>query len=540
MAGGKPRVAVGLINAVDEIPDQVALAFSLRCDYTVTPLGQYKDGFTPFVELSLEPRIWSSAIVGLHVSDMQAELSWALHMGIYSFMISINGGDWLEKSIEFQRAFLPSHTEIWIRASDWGAWNSFRSSLSEPEMTQMCYVVLVLDDATSFIDGRWSAEPVVAVEVTAQALQLHGQFIQQLCLGGAHLITNEFGVEAVKRFISFLPEVSRDDQWVSGYQDFLQIPLQPLKDNLPNSTYAVFEHDRTKYDLYEEAITRELSKHQRDEPVRIAVGGAGRGGLVDASLRAASRAGCRVVVTAIEKNPHAVATLRAKCSQPSWEAVTVVQGSLKDVELPRLVDIMVTELLGSFGDNEASPECVNDAMRLLDTVNGVSIPRSYTSSTEPISSHKLWNKISLDSVKLQTLYVVSLRQVYFPSTAQFVFEFNHSRSLVDLEKRARLHFVNQGVDTVIHGFACYFHCDLGNGVTMSTHPATKTPGMLSWFPGFLPLIDPVPLPAGAGLTLEISRCVRPCKALWYEWMVVEPVVGKLHNLNGKAYSVSLD
>ena len=38
---------------------------------------------------------------------------------------------------------------------------------------------------------------------------------------------------------------------------------------------------------------------------------------------------------------------------------------MRGVELPEPVDILVSELLGSFGDNELSPECLDGAMRFL-------------------------------------------------------------------------------------------------------------------------------------------------------------------------------
>jgi hypothetical protein len=51
-----------------------------------------------------------------------------------------------------------------------------------------------------------------------------------------------------------------------------------------------------------------------------------------------------------------------------------------------------SELLGSFGDNELSPECLDGAQRFLKP-DGVSIPQAYTSYLQPITSHKLWNDV---------------------------------------------------------------------------------------------------------------------------------------------------
>lgn len=51
---------------------------------------------------------------------------------------------------------------------------------------------------------------------------------------------------------------------------------------------------------------------------------------------------------------------------------------------------MVSELLGSWGDNELSPECLDGAQDYLQPY-GISIPQSYTSYLSPITTSKLWN-----------------------------------------------------------------------------------------------------------------------------------------------------
>lgn len=47
------------------------------------------------------------------------------------------------------------------------------------------------------------------------------------------------------------------------------------------------------------------------------------------------------------------------------DSVQLLFGDMRHVELPELVDILISELLGSFGDNELSPECLDGAMRFL-------------------------------------------------------------------------------------------------------------------------------------------------------------------------------
>lgn len=47
------------------------------------------------------------------------------------------------------------------------------------------------------------------------------------------------------------------------------------------------------------------------------------------------------------------------------DKVKVLFGDMRFIEVPELADILVSELLGSFGDNELSPECLDGAMRFL-------------------------------------------------------------------------------------------------------------------------------------------------------------------------------
>ena len=94
------------------------------------------------------------------------------------------------------------------------------------------------------------------------------------------------------------------------------------------------------------------------------------------------------------------------------------------------------------------------------------------------------------------------------------------------------------VGSVLHGFAGYFETVLYKDVVLSTHPPTHTPGMASWFPIFFPLREPVYVPAGADVTVNMSRCVNPHK-VWYEWSVSSPAPTPIHNISGRSYFVGL-
>jgi len=78
-----------------------------------------------------------------------------------------------------------------------------------------------------------------------------------------------------------------------------------------------------------------------------------------------------------------------------WEKlVTIVAADMRLWEAPQQADILVSELLGSFGDNELSPECLDGAQTFLKE-GGISIPQSYTSFLQPITTAKLWNDVKV-------------------------------------------------------------------------------------------------------------------------------------------------
>lgn len=347
------------------------------------------------------------------------------------------------------------------------------------------------------------------------------------------------------------------ERFGSGYQDYLQAPLQPLADNLESVTYEVFEKDPVKYDWYERAVAQALSdwsaqKKPTSSPtgaVVIAVAGSGRGPLVTRSLRASASTGVPVEVWAVEKNPNAYVLLQ-KHNVEDWNgAVTVVKSDMRAWKGPHRigsapdgslaptygkVDIVVSELLGSFGDNELSPECLDGVQHVLAPQYGISIPSSYTAHLTPVLAPRLHADISQratgDPTATETPYVVLLHAVDYLATSvpdcprfQLAWEFSHplpTATLATAEARraggvsgggggsmsggdganehnaryARLKFVcrDRGV---VHGLGGYFEAVLYDGgdagkVELSTRPDNidaKSKDMISWFPIFFPL-----------------------------------------------------
>ena len=99
----------------------------------------------------------------------------------------------------------------------------------------------------------------------------------------------------------------------------------------------------------------------------VVVAGAGRGPIVDAALRAAAKANLSdsIIIYALDKNVMVINTL-LHLKRTAWmEKVNVVCADMRTWKPCEMVDIIVSELLGSFGDNELSPECIDGAQRYL-------------------------------------------------------------------------------------------------------------------------------------------------------------------------------
>lgn len=374
---------------------------------------------------------------------------------------------------------------------------------------------------------------------------------------------------------------------LTSFQDWLQSPLQPLSDNLESATYEVFEGDPVKYNQYEVATMEALIEWKKlKKPtsktgfVVIAVAGSGRGPLVTRALKAAEYAEVDVEVWAVEKNPNAYVYLLRQ-NQNVWGGrVKVIKTDMRHWKGPVIsesadgpvygkVDILISELLGSFGDNELSPECLDGIQHVM-APQGISIPSSYTAHFTPIATPKLHADIlarsATDPNAFQTPWVVHLFSLDYNAQRvpehpriQQAWEFSHpipESTLKAVEARRSGGVVGGGGGSmagaagandhnsrfchltfvcrtrgVTHGLAGYFESTLyesqlketlGEKVEISTHPERideKSKDMISWFPIFFPLnVSFFPsiffsfLPFALLLSFVSLQCFKPLEA----------------------------
>jgi len=208
---------------------------------------------------------------------------------------------------------------------------------------------------------------------------------------------------------------------------------------------------------------------------------------------------------------------------------------------------LVSELLGSFGDNELSPECLDGAQAYLKE-DGVSIPQAYTSYLAPLQSSKLYNEVRGSKAErgkppeapFEMPYVVRLHNCSVLAKPKPVFTFTHPNKaeVIDNCRFLSIDFDVQE-DALVHGFAGYFDSALYKDVMLSIVPETHSPGMFSWFPILFPIREPILVTGGSTVTIDIWRRVTS-KNVWYEWAFrCGGQVSPIHNPKGRSYTIGL-
>ncbi|RKP11211.1 protein arginine N-methyltransferase 5 [Thamnocephalis sphaerospora] len=521
---------------------------------------------------------WADSVVGRHaawadLSDaqtriaaemvLQREATWAMHLGVPATILMLptelsrvpNVARYVNNLLRS-----PSYTQLWIQApmtttirdetegvascdedASWECWNLLRTLCGHNAR-----VLLALELTADLPDEghlqRWFAEPLVAL-VFAKDIWLrnakgfpvlgkcHQATVRRMLKRQPQVIVRagthpgaklEHYQQYVRHLARTQPPPNACEAFAVGYQDYLQAPLQPLMDNLESATYQVFEQDPVKYAQYEKAVYHALLDRVpagSDVVTTVMVVGAGRGPLVTRSLAAADKAQRAVRVYAVEKNPNAYVTLQ-RMKQTQWQdRVTVIWSDMREWDAPIKADILVSELLGSFGDNELSPECLDGAQRFLKP-DGISIPSSYTAYVAPLSSSKLYTEVAAfgQEARFETPYVVLFNAVHELTAPQPTWSFHHplrDADTGDLIGNAKNVFT-LAQSATIHGIAGYFDTVLYKDVTLSIHPATFSEGMFSWFPIYFPFKTPIYAPAGSKIETHFWR-LTDCKKTWYEW-----------------------
>ncbi|BES98722.1 protein arginine n-methyltransferase [Nesidiocoris tenuis] len=449
----------------------------------------------------------------------------------------------------------------------WHWWNDVRL-MCQSHARLMVVLELTADLPEEGLLDRWHGEPIELLIVPTSIFltnkggfptlsKAHQRFVMKCALRNtAVLVSGANRHGSLKHYIQYIrnlyqkAEVPPSRQHDAGFEDTLQMPLQPLADHLESFTYEVFEKDPVKYSEYGNAVYKALLDRVPESEAATAtqvimVVGAGRGPLVTQSILAAKEAKRNVRIYAVEKNPNAVQTLLDLKKEDWGEIVTVVHTDMRKWNAPEKCDILVSELLGSFGDNELSPECLDGAQVFLKD-DGISIPSSYRSFIQPMMSMKYYNEAR--NLKLnhhhptgnfEQTYVVALGSSYMIAPVQQLFEFVHPNKspAIDNSRYKSLKFTAQE-DSTMYGFTGYFDTTLYKDVRLSIVPETFSVGMFSWFPVYIPIQEPIYVRKGEIIEVVFWRR-HDEKRVWYEWCITNPRISGIHNVNGRSSAMNL-
>lgn len=339
----------------------------------------------------------------------------------------------------------------------------------------------------------------------------------------------------------------------------LQSPLQPSVNNLDNYTYNLFEEDVFKYDQYEKAIIKALSDLKRNWSLtskpHIFFLGPGRGPLIDrffSALKFVDLSPSDFLITAIERNPNVMIYLNQKNSNDWNDNVNILNLNSKNfihyknkMDLP-LINMVISELIGSFGCNELMPECI-DTISTPELCHSdcIFIPQSLNCYVSPVYCPKIW-KIALET-STDNLYVPLIPEMEtLTENPELVWSFkskvsNHLNSGLNSNKHnsRQCHIsIEPNKKGVVHGLAGYFSSVLYSDVVVDNLP--KPPeinGSISWLPAFIPFEKSLILYDGHEISLLLNRICSD-NYVWYEWSVECFIYMYVPNVSNLSRSIS--
>lgn len=508
----------------------------------------WKDHLALPVDTDLPSSVWASNVAVMvrteesSGTEIDATLRLLDHYGVNSVIVEMPEGDDPEiPCIRMMCSMFRTDMKMLLAIRNNSFWPPYELGTELGPHTQLA---MILDDddgqGSRFYFERCLVMGVGMIIISSPVTGNNRAFLEKLLAHNIPVLITGSEAEEIEELYAWLlavrnalPKSDPMQAILDSYNNVLQTPLQPLRDNLSSATYDVFEQDPVKYDKYQEAMQLALKDLSANgKALRIGILGAGRGPLVDRLLLALeSLSLIPEKIFVVDKSPNAYMTLLRR-KDLEWSVLydgtytDKIEVQCNDIRLdggPQGLDLIVSELLGSFGDNELAPECLMEAEKLLAN-GGVMIPRSYTSWIEPVFCPQLHRKIvklakdSSNSSHIYRPYNCRISDAIYPSAPRKVFTCKHPskkmRKLKEekgsLTKRIRFSLLRPHIP--FNGFAGYFSAVLYGPVTISTVRGNETPGMHSWFPFYLPFPN-----RGTGkISLMIKRCWTR-ERVWYEW-----------------------
>lgn len=429
--------------------------------------------------------------------------------------------------------------------------NDFISSLDKLD-TSVLLAIAAMEDVTYWLklrDAKWTRNVQFVLQITEDFLDHMAKrykvldYLAILVENTDNLhriaeLTAKRGKPSVmvhqgkpKKFLDELKRACAAVQ-IEPHLDKLIDPLQPLTQHMELDVYQTFERDTEKYRCYGAAIRQamELLRDLHDR-LRILVVGPGRGFLLMTVL---SVARSDDKITVVEKNPKCMGILEKLCAGRT--NVKLIKGDVRNLKRTKF-HLCVSELLGSFGCNEAAPE-------ILAKISAeIAIPNSFTSYLQPVYTDIFLRQLA--DVNTDRPYLAKLNSYMDIGFENRAFSFGAPSPLAHLYSpwnvstsfllEHKPYSDKEDPRDLANALLGYFEAELYEGIRISVCPNFETGEgegesfCNSWYPMLFPTGE-----ANFGTEITVER--HSTDKLWYEWKVGD----KVFNAGGRSWSVSLD
>lgn len=317
----------------------------------------------------------------------------------------------------------------------------------------------------------------------------------------------------------------------------LQNPIEPSSENLSNYMYKVFEQDTYKYEQYERAIIKalvDLQKSSIEEKPHVFFLGPGRGPLINRFFNALSflsLSPSEFIITAIERNPNVIVTLNER-NKLSWNnQVNILHMDARNyttsdykMSNPK-INMVISELIGSFGCNELMPECI-DSISTFDLCveDCIFIPTNLKCYIAPSYCPKFW-KLTSNDKSFDKMYVPMIQEVEILSQQpKEVWNYDcHTRMSSSAtnkhnsrQSKISFNIVKKGI---VHGLTGYFTSLLYADISIDNLPKNSDViDCVSWLPSYFPIDTPMNVLEDNEISLYLQRICKGWE-VWYEWSI---------------------
>ena len=280
----------------------------------------------------------------------------------------------------------------------------------------------------------------------------------------------------------------------------------PVNPPLVLKEYEGMEKDTSKYILYYAAIYAQLQKkylQTTDDKMKLMIVGGGMGRLVDYCIDCCQELNINFIIYVIECNANANEFLQDRYKAAKFvvvfppfvvrteeELLLAIEFGLCSKELKELaelrpIDLFVSELFGSFGDNECVSEILSTCKKMFGKINCTSIPCAYTTYLTAVYSPSL--ESYFEKSDCYNLHILGL-----PSDAVFLtkltkaYEQSCTEGRYSIDVIVELEQLHTYDNFSLTGFAGYFRADLGHDIIIDTTPS-ESRNTFFWETAFFPL-----------------------------------------------------